>query len=168
MNANFGIVLRGVDRRSVLSALGPRMRSWGDEVIVEEGAERFSFLGLDEVEFQIYPVTKFIASRLPSSERTADLEYAWMAGPGLDKYQQWAIQESITAPYGSFESSLVALLSKLGFWAVMFAPESDRLTTFAAVTPGQMIQMLRGAVRDVISSNGFLAIAKDFVAPIGE
>lgn len=168
MNVNFGIVLPRVDRQSVLSALGPRMRGWGDAVVAEEGAERFAFPGLDEVEFRIYPVTKFIMSRLPHGERSADLEYVWMVGPGLEKYRQWVIRESIAAPYGSFEGALVTLLGRLRFWAVMFAPESDRLATFVAVTPGQMIGMLRGAVCDVISNNGFLAIAKDGIEPSGE
>lgn len=160
MNANFGIVLRSVDRRTVLLPLAPNIRTWGDQ-IVEDDTDRYTFRGLDDVEFQVYPVTKFILSRLPASERTTGLEYAWMTGVGLDKYELWVKEGGTASQCSSFERGFVALLSKLRFWAVMFAPEGDRLAMFVTVGPDEMIGMLRGAVRDVTSSDGFLAIGKD-------
>lgn len=161
MNANFGIVLRNVDRRLVLAPLAPRMRTWGDETVREEGPDRYAYTGLEDVEFEICPVTKFIRSRLPASEQNTDIEYAWMTGAGLDRYQEWVAENGAVANYCSFESEFVRLLSELNFWAVMFAPENDRLGTFAMVSSGEAVEMLRRAVRDVASSDGFLAIGKN-------
>ncbi|MBN3817275.1 hypothetical protein G3N57_11915 [Paraburkholderia sp. Se-20369] len=158
MNANVGIVLRKSDREAVLSQLARQVRTWGDEV-VEVGEKRYGFSGLDDVEFQIYPVTRFILSRIPVGERAADLEYAWMTGAGLDRYVSWASEHDEAAPLGVFEHSLVAMLSKLDFWAVLCAPEGDRLATFVRVGALDMVQMLRRTARDLIASEGFLAIS---------
>ncbi|WGS45459.1 hypothetical protein LFL97_22250 [Burkholderia sp. JSH-S8] len=158
MNANVGIVLRKSDREAVLSQLARQVRTWGDEV-VEVGDKQYGFPGLDDVEFQIYPVTDFILSRIPACERAADLEYAWMTGAGLDTYQLWVKEHDEVAPLGVFENSLVALLSRLHFWAVMCAPEGDRLATFVRVDALDAVLMLRRAARDLIASEGFLAVS---------
>ncbi|VWD30841.1 hypothetical protein [Burkholderia contaminans] len=158
VNANVGIVLRKSDREAVLSQLARQVRTWGDEV-VEVDEEQYGFAGLDDVEFQIYPVTRFILSRLPADERPADLEYAWMTGAGLDRYLSWANEHDEAAPLGVFEGSLVAMLSQLHFWAVLCAPESDRLATFVRVGALDMVKMLRRTARDLIASEGFLAIS---------
>ncbi|HEF5875258.1 TPA: hypothetical protein SAY52_005958 [Burkholderia cenocepacia] len=158
MNANVGIVLRKRDREAVLLQLARQVRTWGDEV-VEVGEARYGFSGLDDVEFQIYPVTPFVLGRIPAGERVSDLEYAWMTGAGLDRYVSWAREHDEAAPLGVFEESLVAMLSKLHFWAVLCAPEGDRLETFVRVNALDMVQMLRRTARDLIASGGFLAIS---------
>ncbi|WP_080485722.1 MULTISPECIES: hypothetical protein [Burkholderia cepacia complex] len=158
MNANVGIVLRKSDREAVLSQLARQVRSWGDEV-AEVGDKRYGFHGLDDVEFQIYPVTGFILSRIPARERAADLEYAWMTGAGLDKYLLWVKEHDEFAPLGVFENSLVEVLNKLHFWAVLCAPEGDRLATFVRGSALDVVLMLRRAVRDLIASEGFLAVS---------
>ncbi|WP_080410833.1 hypothetical protein [Burkholderia ubonensis] len=159
MNANVGIILRKSDREAVLSQLARQVRYWGDEV-VEVGDKRYGFQGLDDVEFQIYPVTGFILSRIPAHERAADLEYAWMTGAGLDKYLLWVKEHDEFAPPGVFENSLVELLNKLHFWAVLCAPEGDRLATFVRGSALDVVLMLRRAVRDLIASEGFLAVSQ--------
>ncbi|WP_406806666.1 hypothetical protein [Burkholderia semiarida] len=156
MNANVGIVLRKRDRETVLLQLARQVRTWGEEV-VEVGEKRYGFSGLDDIEFQIYPVTRFILGRMPAGEQVADLEYAWMTGAGLDRYVSWVREHDEAAPLGVFEVSLVALLSKLHFWAVLCAPEGDRLATFVRVDALDMVKMLRRAVRDLTASEGFLA-----------
>ncbi|WP_232441737.1 hypothetical protein [Burkholderia ubonensis] len=127
---------------------------------MEVGDKRYGFQGLDDVEFQIYPVTGFILSRIPAHERAADLEYAWMTGAGLDKYLLWVKEHDEFAPPGVFENSLVELLKKLHFWAVLCAPEGDRLATFVRGSALDVVLMLRRAVRDLIASEGFLAVSQ--------
>ncbi|MFV8631945.1 hypothetical protein ACNRDB_21070 [Ralstonia pseudosolanacearum] len=147
MNANFGIVLRKSDRESVLLQLSPRVRAWGQEVF-EVGEHRYIFPGLDGVEFEIYPVTKFIRRKLPVSEQLADLEYAWMAGHGLDKYQTWAANLDDSDHSNVFEKVFVVLLSQLGFWAVMLAPEGDRLEAFFDAGPSDLVTIFRKCLHD--------------------
>ena len=157
MNATFGVVLRKVERWAVLRLLPPNTQSLAEET-VEVGPQRFSFPGLDEVEFEIHPVTEFIRLRLPTAERGAELEYAWMTGRGLDAYQAWARDAGPTTPAHSFERAFQALLGQLGFWAVMLAPETDRLEQFISVRANDMTQLLRRNVGDLRSSRGFLAV----------
>lgn len=158
MNANFGIVLRKGDRESTLSQLAPRVRTWGGETVEEDGPRRYAFPGLEGVEFEIFPVTKFVRGRLPASEQASELEYVWMTGAGLDSYASWAQAHDEQAPGTSFETGLVSLLGRLKFWAVMFAPEGDRLGKFVNVSVNELTHMLRREVRDVAASEGFLAV----------
>ena len=165
MNANFGIVLQKVDRDRILLPAPPRLRTWGDEVVREDAADRYAFEGLDEVEFVICPVTNFIRSRLPEDERAEGIEYAWMTGAGLEKYERWVAQSDTATPRGRFETAFATLLGRLRFWAVLLAPENDRLAKFSTVSSQEMLEMLRGAVRDLAASDGFLAIRKDISCP---
>ncbi|MHA6853513.1 hypothetical protein [Ralstonia pseudosolanacearum] len=159
MNANFGIVLRKSDRESFFLQLPPRVRTWGQEVFAV-GEHRYIFPGLDGVEFEIYPVTKFIRSKLPVSEQPADLEYAWMTGHSLDKYQNWVMSDGDADQPNVFEKVFIELLSQLGFWAVMLAPEGDRLEAFVYAGPVDLVAMLRKCLRDLTACDGFLAIGK--------
>ncbi|MGA3984505.1 hypothetical protein ACI2VE_25530 [Ralstonia nicotianae] len=156
MNANFGIVLRKDDREKVLSRLLPQIKRWGEETVVV-GKPRYVSPGLDEVEFEIYPVTKFIRSRLPASEQSAELEYVWMTGVGLDKYQSWAVDMS-SKDSSVFEMGFCQLLNSLNFWAVMFAPEGERLGEVVAVDVDNLVQILRRCIRDLNVCEGFLAV----------
>jgi hypothetical protein len=121
MNANLGIVFHKSDRETVLSAVPSRLRSWGAEVVEEEGPRRFSCRALDGVEFQLFPVTKFIRGRLPLNEQAHELEYAWMTGPALDAYKMWTKATHDVSETHALELGLVALLALLPFWALMFA-----------------------------------------------
>src|ERR1700756_1648415 len=127
MNANLGIVIRKSDREKVLRALSPRLRTWGSETVEEEGSQRFSAVGLEGVEFQLFPVTKFIRDRLPSNEQANELEYAWMTGPVLDTYEAWAKANRDAFASHALETGLTVLFEQLPFWALMFAPEGERL-----------------------------------------
>ncbi|MHA6912621.1 hypothetical protein ACQUJO_05695 [Ralstonia pseudosolanacearum] len=157
MNANFGIVLRKSDRESFFLQLPPRFRTWGQEVL-EVAGHRYIFPGLDGVEFGIYPVTKFIRGKLPVNEKLADLEYAWMTGRGLDKYQAWVMNGDDADHSNDFEPVFMALLSQLGFWAVMLAPEGDRLEAFFDAGPSDLAPILRKSLRDLTACEGFLAV----------
>jgi hypothetical protein len=159
MNASLGIVLRKSDREKVLSALPPRLRTWGSEIVEEEGPQRFSAFGLDGVEFRVNAVTKFIRGRLPANERTPELEYAGMTGPALDAYEVWAKSNSAVGESHVFETGLTALLVQLSFWALMFAPENDRLGAFVTVDACGAVHELRRGARDVVASKGFLAMS---------
>jgi hypothetical protein len=158
VNANVGIVFRKCDREKILSAEPPRLRTWGNEIVEEEGPQRFSAFGLEGVEFQLFPVTQFIRGRLPASARTQELEYAWMTGPALDAYEAWA-KANRTPGSHVFETGIAALLGQLSFWALLFAPESDRLGALVATDACGAIHELRRGVSDVAASAGFLAMS---------
>ncbi|MCK4125839.1 hypothetical protein HFK83_26330 [Ralstonia pseudosolanacearum] len=160
MNANFGIVLRKDDREKVLSQLPPQTKKWGEETVVV-GKPRYVSPDLDEVEFEIYPVTKFIRSRLPASEQGAELEYVWMTGGGLDKYQSWAVDMN-SKNSSVFEIGFCKLLSSLNFWVVIFAPEGERLGEVVAVDVDNLVQILRRCVRDLNMCEGFLAVSSGY------
>ena len=74
MNANLGIILRKSDRELALSPVPPRFKMWGGEAVEEERPQRFAALGLDGVEFELFPATKFIYGCLPTNEQTQELE----------------------------------------------------------------------------------------------
>lgn len=46
------------------------------------------------------------------------------------------------------------------FWAVMLAPEGDRLEAFVDAGPDDLVAMLRKCLRDLTACDGFLAIGK--------
>jgi len=81
-----------------------------------------------------------------------------MTGVGLDSYAAWVQTHDEQAPVAPFEAGLAALFGRVNFWAVMFAPEGDRLGKFVDVSVGELTHMLRRAVRDVAASAGFLAV----------
>lgn len=159
MNANIGIVLRKSDREQVLSAISPRLRTWGGEIVEEEGPQRFSARGLEGVEFQLFPVTQFIRGRLPSEEQAQELEYAWMTGPALDTYEAWAKANREVSESHALEAGLAGLLGQASFWAVMFAPEGERLGVHFTVSVREAVQELRRGAGDVSASEGFLAMS---------
>jgi len=159
MNANIGIVLRKGDREKMLSAIPQRLRTWGGETVEEDGPQRFSAQRLDGVEFQIYPVTQFIRGCLPSKEQTQVLEYAWMTGPALDAYEVWAKANRKALELHTFEAGLAALLGQASFWAVMFAPEGERLGVRVTVGVHEALRELRQGASDVSASEGFLAMS---------
>jgi hypothetical protein len=159
MNANLGIVFRKGDTEKILSVVPPRLRTWGGETVAEEGPQRFAAQSLEGVEFQLFPVTKFVRGRLPLNEQTHELEYAWMTGPTLDAYEAWAKANRDVAESHAFESGLAALLARLPFWALMFAPEGERLGNFVTVDMRQVMQELRRGASDVSASGGFLAMS---------
>ncbi|MBB6583675.1 hypothetical protein [Ralstonia solanacearum] len=157
MNANLGIVLRKAERDKILSQLPPQIKNWaGEEIVV--GKSRYVFPSLDKVEFEIYPITKFILSRLPASEQGEELEYAWMTGVGLDEYRSWLVREEDFKKPNAFEVSLSGLLNILDFWAVMLAPEGERLGEVVVADVDNLLRMLRRCVRDLDVCEGFLAV----------
>lgn len=159
MNANFGIVLRKQDRELAFSQLTPRIRTWGGETVDEDRPHRYVFAGLEGIEFEVFPVTKFIRELLPVSEQELDLEYVWMTGDGLDCYASWAKMHDEGASAASFETGLASLLGRLGFWAVVFAPEGERLGKLVKVSVDQLTHILRYEIRNLTASEGFLAVS---------
>lgn len=158
MNANLGIVLRKGDREQLLSELPFRFRSWGNHAFQEEGPQRFSAEGLEGLEFQLYPVTTFIRGRLPPAEQAHELEYAWVTGPALDTYETWAKANCAAPGSNPVENGLLTLFERSAFWALMFAPEGERLGSFLSVDARGAIEALRRGVSDVSASEGFLAV----------
>lgn len=156
MNANLGIVFRKCDREKLLSPIPPRLRTWGNETIEEEGPLRFSAPGLDGVEFQTFPLTKFIRDQIPSSQQGQELEYAWMTGPHLDAYEIWAMANLEACEKHALEAALATLLENSSFWAVMFAPEGERLGVFGSADVRKAVRELRRGASDVVASEGFL------------
>lgn len=156
MNANFGLILKKADRMRLLSAV-VETRAWGDE-IVETGVVKYKYSGLEDVFFQIYPLTDFVLNKLPETIRNESLEYIWMDGFALDAYEKWLAGGEITGQLSDFEEGIKALLQKTSFCAVMFAAEGERLQQFAYMDESEFISLLRKSVRDIFSSNGFLAV----------
>ncbi|MCA8256713.1 hypothetical protein LGM89_25895 [Burkholderia sp. AU31624] len=160
MNANLGIVLHKSERESTLRQLPPETRSWGDEVVEVDAPNRYAFPGLDGVEFHIYPVTDFIRSRLPASERSASLEYAWMTGAALSSYASWSQTHHDEAAFVPLELGFVTLLRQLCFWAVLFAPEGERVGEIAALSAEDTVRLLRHGVQSIAECPGFLALSE--------
>ena len=154
MNANFGIILRKTDRENLLSSV-VETRTWGDEV-VETGVIKYKFSGLENIFFQLYPLTEFVLNNLPENIRNESLEYAWMDGSALDSYEEW-LRGDVTNQSG-FEQGIKSLIQSLSFCAVMFAAEGERLQQFVHVDEEGFISLLRKNVQDVFASNGFLAV----------
>ncbi|WP_321861548.1 hypothetical protein [Burkholderia cenocepacia] len=160
MNANLGIVLHKSERESTLRWLPPETRTWGDEVVELDAPDRYAFPGLDGVEFQIYPVTDFIRSQLPASERSARLEYAWMTGATVSSYASWGKTHHDEAAFVPLELGFVTLLRQLSFWAVLFAPEGERVGEVAALSPEDTVHLLRCGVKSIAECPGFLALSE--------
>ncbi|WP_080002619.1 hypothetical protein [Burkholderia ubonensis] len=160
MNANLGIVLHKSERESTLRQLPPETRTWGDEVVEVDAPNRYAFPGLDGVEFHIYPVTDFIRSQLPASERSARLEYAWMTGAALSNYASWSKAHHDEAAFVPLELGFVTLLRQLRFWAVLFAPEGERVGEVAALSAEDTVRLLRCGVQSIAECPGFLALSE--------
>ncbi|MDF3082088.1 hypothetical protein KPB01_14220 [Burkholderia sola] len=158
MNANLGIVLHKSERESTLRPLPPETRTWGDEVVEVDAPDCYAFPGLDGVEFQIYPVTDFIRSQLPANERSARLEYAWMTGDALSSYVSWGKTHHDEEAFFPLELGFVALLRQLRFWAVLFAPEGERVGEVTALSPEDTVRLLRCSVHNMAECPGFLAL----------
>jgi hypothetical protein len=160
MNANLGVVLHKSERESMLRQLPRETRTWGDEVVNIDTPTRYVFTGLDGVEFHIHPVTDFIRTRLPASERSARLEYAWMTGAALSSYASWSKTHRDEAAFVPLELGFVTLLRQLRFWAVLFAPEGERVGEVAALSAENTVRLLRRGVRSIAESPGFLALSE--------
>lgn len=155
MNANFGIIFTKADRETLLSPV-VETRTWGDEK-VETGVVKYKFDGLEDISFELYPLTEFVLNNLPEKIRHETLEYAWMNGLALDNYEEW-LRGDFTNDQSGFEQGIKSLLKSLSFCAVMFAAEGERLQQFVHVNENEFISILRKNVLDVIGSNGFLAV----------
>jgi len=157
MNANFGIILKKREREHLLSSLPRETRTWGEET-VEVGEVQYAYAPLDDVAFQIYPVTPFILDRLPDSLKSEELEYAWISGSGLESYEL-LLQGEQTTPEQScvFESGLTRLVGDLSGCAILFAPEGDRLGKFITCSSDEVISILRESIMHLTTSEGFLA-----------
>lgn len=158
MNATLGIVLLKADREVKLSPLSPRFRTWGSEVVEEEGPQRFSFDEMPSAEFVLFPVTKFVRGKLPARVQTEELEYASIRGPGLDSYVSWAEINRDASSAHPFEAGLRALLSELEFWALIFAPEGERLGGISSTVADSAVRMLREGTSDLSLCTGFLVV----------
>ena len=110
MNANLGIILRKSIIENLLSPLPPEFRTWGDaEVQVDE--KRLTFPALENVEFQPFPVTQFVADHLPAQLKGEDLMYAWMTGHAFDGYEEWVCNNDTAFPdLHSFEKGLLEMI----------------------------------------------------------
>jgi len=157
MNANFGIILRKSIIDTLLSPLAPEVRSWGGEQ-VEIGEKKLAFPPLGNIEFQLYPVTKFVEDHLPIPLKGEILSYAWMSGQALDEYEEWVWNNDVaTTAMHPFEKGLLEMIYKARAATIMFAPEGERLGEFVSVEPAAAIDLLRRNVKDLDESTGFMA-----------
>lgn len=157
MNANFGIILKKREREIFTEPLPRHTRSWGEETVFV-GDPQYGSPIIKEVLFQIYPLTKFILDHLDGEFRKEDLEYAWMAGIGLDSYELYVNSDDFNSGVLSeFERGFKGFVDQLSKCYVLFAPESDRLSNFISVTSDDIISVLRSNLRNMHCSNGFLA-----------
>ncbi len=81
-----------------------------------------------------------------------------MTGVGLDEYRSWLVGEEDFKKPNAFEVSLSGLLNILDFWAVMLAPEGERLGEVVVADVDNLLRMLRRCVRDQDVCEGFLAV----------
>jgi hypothetical protein len=157
MNASFGLILRKTTIESLLLPVAPIIRSWGDEE-VEVGEKIYNFPLLENIEFQLYPVTPFVKDHLSGQLSVAELEYAWIAGKALDEYEKWIWNnDAATQERHPFEVGCLELIRQADGGAIMLAPEGDRLGEFVSVEPSAAIALLRASVKNLDESKGFLA-----------
>ncbi|MBA1362078.1 hypothetical protein [Burkholderia gladioli] len=156
MNAKFGLVILKVDRMRFLKMLPPKTVRWGDEIYEVDSPSRYVSPIVMGVEFGVHPVTKFILNRLPEIIRSEELEFVSIDGPLIDKYQRWCSDGAEGVE--NFEIEFIDFLSRVNFWAVMFAPEGERLEDVVYLNFDELIPLLRKNVGDIPMSDGFLAI----------
>ncbi|MBU9382872.1 hypothetical protein [Burkholderia gladioli] len=156
MNAKFGLVILKFDRMRFFKMLPPKYVQWGDEVVEIDSPSRYVSQVVVGVEFGVHPVTQFILNKLPEEARSKDLEFVSFDGPLLDEYQKWCSKR--VEGCDAFEFGFVDFLSRVDFWAVIFAPEGERLEDVVCLSCDELIPLLRRNVGDISVSDGFLAI----------
>jgi len=162
MNVNFGIILRKSIIDNLLSPLPPEFRSWGDEE-VQIDERRLSFAALENIEFQLFPVTQFVMDHLPAQLKGEELTYALITGKALDGYEEWVgNNDTAFSELHPFEKGLLEMIRRARETAIIFAPEGERLGEFVNVVPTVAISLLRLNVRNLAESKGFMAtVARD-------
>lgn len=156
MNANFGIVICKESADALLSRAESKVVSWGESFSDE--ASEYENASLPKIRFQLFPMTEFVMSKLPSAFSACELVYAWMTGSGLDSYEDWVCSvEEDPLELHPFEAGLMALVEKAKIAAIMFAPEGERLDSFLPVDIQDIPSLLRRNIQDINGSSGFLA-----------
>jgi hypothetical protein len=161
-----GVILPTSDARASLVALPQQTRQWGG-VAYPIGNPPFAVRNLEDIHFELYPVTPHVLGLLPHSLRIAELTYAAVDATALEEYDaELRLKPNLTegieeqrAPH-RVELALAFLLEPLSAWALMFVPPSDRLGNAVRVNTEGAIQMLRAALSHS-SDEGFLAIRQE-------
>ncbi|WP_186048835.1 hypothetical protein [Burkholderia gladioli] len=156
MNAKFGLVILKVDRMRFFKMLPPETVQWGDEIVEIDSPSRYVSSIVMGIEFGVHPVTRFILNRLPEGARCEELEFVSIDGPLLDEYQKWCLVGA--EGRDGFEIEFIDFLSRIDFWAVMFAPEGERLEDVVYLGCDELIPLFRKNFGDISMSDGFLAI----------
>ncbi len=158
MNARLGLVLLQKEREREFVARPRETRSWGGEV-VEVGEAFLSVPDLPpDVYARMFPLTDFVRQRLPDSAKMQVLEFAQLYGPGLEDYSaSLAAEGRDERQLHPFERGFVALSRRLGFLALLFAPEHERIGDFVTANAMQVVILLRAGIRTLDRSRGFVA-----------
>ena len=135
---------------------------WGDE---EVGTDQQTYNSplIENIEFQLYPITQFIREQLPNQVNAMELEFASMSGKALDEYEEWVWDNDPDfVESHPFETGLIELIRQADVVALMFAAEGERVGEFVKVPAVVVVNLLRSNVKNLQESNGFLAtIVKD-------
>lgn len=157
MNANFGIVICKEAADTLLLRAESKVVPWGGESFSSEVSE-YENASLPMIRFQLFPMTEFVKSKLPTAISECEIVYAWMTGSGLDDYEAWVRSvEDESLGVHLFEVGLMDLVKEAKKAAIMFAPEGERLESFLPINIQDIPSLLRRNIRDISSSSGFLA-----------
>lgn len=157
VNATFGVVMRADERRRLLLPLHGETSSWADET-VEVGTYGYEYPGLEDVVFEVYPVTHFVRKRLFGELRVADIECVSLDGSALDRYERFLQDgQGSSAELSDFERGLLSFVNKLSEAAVLFAPEGGGVKDYMETPRSGLIPLLRTHAKDIELSTGFLA-----------
>ena len=156
MNVEFGLILnKKIDL--YFSAIPKEVKEWGGDFF-EDGDVKLVSRFLDGAFFTEYPVTEFILSRIDSGIDKDDISYLSIGGAIVDEYEDWINNNSIlTKDTHVVEVWLLKIISEVGWGAIMFAPEGDRLEDFFDVSCSDLIVLIRKNVKNMWESKGFLA-----------
>lgn len=163
MDAFLALIVRKESIEATFIPLPRETRQWGNEVLELEGEQEYTCESLADVRWRISPVTAFLQGKVSPLFTTGQATFVEMYGDGVDAYAAWLTQaekEAIAdgAPH-PFEQGLARLLESLHPWALLFAPESDRLDAYLTVDAAGAISLLRHHIRFQEMSDGFLALA---------
>ncbi|WP_423394988.1 hypothetical protein [Burkholderia sp. LMG 21824] len=82
-----------------------------------------------------------------------------MTGAALRSYASWSKTPHDEAEFVPLELGFVTLLRQFSFWAVLFAPEGERVGEVAALGTEDTVRLLRCGVQSMAECPGFLALS---------
>lgn len=163
MDASLALIVRKESIEATFIPLPRETRQWGNEVLELEGEQEYTCESLADVRWRISPVTAFLQGKVSPLFATGQAMFVETYGDGVDAYAVWLMQtEEEALAEGTlhpFEQGLARLLESVHLWALLFAPESDRLDAYLTGDAAGVISLLRHHIRFQEMSDGFLALA---------